>query len=126
MYMGQNSNTVLFTVHLMISKFCHFLQLNSLIKVLGLSDCANTVVGDASIRGVSGGEKRRVTLGEMLMPPRSIKYMDAITNGLDSAISHNIIEALKFVTQNFGFTTVISLLQVRQHLLYLFDNNLLN
>jgi ABC-type multidrug transport system ATPase subunit len=35
--------------------------------VLGLNSCKDTYVGSAMIRGVSGGQKRRVTLGEMLL-----------------------------------------------------------
>ena len=84
-----------------------------MIKVLGLSDCANTLVGDAAVRGVSGGQKRRVTVGEMLMPPRSVRYMDAISNGLDAATTYDIVQSLKLITKSVGLTTVISLLQVR-------------
>ena len=83
-----------------------------MLKVLGLNEVANTIVGDASLRGVSGGQKRRVTLGEMLMPPRSIRYMDAISNGLDAATAYDIVQALKYVTETVGLTTVVSLLQV--------------
>ena len=88
------------------------LKLENTIKGLGLSECANTMVGDSMIRGVSGGQKRRVTLGEMLMPPRSIKYMDAISNGLDAATTYDLTQAMKLVTQRVGLTTVVSLLQV--------------
>lgn len=70
------------------------------------------MVGDGMIRGVSGGQKRRVTLGEMIMPPRSIKYMDAISNGLDAATTHDLTQAMKLITKRVGLTTVVSLLQV--------------
>lgn len=90
----------------------YVLQLNNALKVLGLYEVSNTLVGDASIRGISGGQKRRVTLGEMLMPPRPIKFLDSISNGLDAATTYDIVQALRFLTHNFGSTTVISLLQV--------------
>jgi ABC-type multidrug transport system ATPase subunit len=90
------------------------LQLKNIIKILGLSECSSTLVGDASIRGVSGGQKRRVTLGEMLIPPRRIKYMDAISNGLDAATTFDIMQALRFVTHSVHMTTVVSLLQVKR------------
>lgn len=70
------------------------------------------MVGDGMIRGVSGGQKRRVTLGEMLMPPRSIKYMDAISNGLDAATTYDLTQAMRLITKTVGLTTVVSLLQV--------------
>lgn len=43
---------------------------------------ANTVVGDAELRGVSGGQKRRVTVGEKSFGERQYYYMDEPTNGL--------------------------------------------
>ena len=64
------------------------------------------------MRGVSGGQKRRVTLGEMLMLPRPIRYLDAISNGLDAATTYDIAQAMKYVTNRVGLTTVVSLLQV--------------
>ena len=79
---------------------------------MGLRECANIRVGDGTIRGVSGGQKRRVTLGEMLMPPRSIKYMDAISNGLDSATTYDLVLQMQLLTRAVGLTTVVSLLQV--------------
>lgn len=87
------------------------------MKVLGLYEVGDTLVGDASVRGISGGQKRRVTLGEMLMPPRTIKLLDSISNGLDAATTYDIVQALRFLAHNFGSTTVISLLQVCQRLL---------
>ena len=80
--------------------------------MLGLTECANTLVGDETIRGVSGGQKKRVTIGEMLIPPKSIKFMDEISNGLDSSTAFDIIQALKHSTQILGYTLCISLLQV--------------
>ena len=48
----------------------------------------------------------------MLMPPRPLRYMDAISNGLDSATTYDIVQAVKLITQTVGLTTVVSLLQV--------------
>jgi hypothetical protein len=48
----------------------------------------------------------------MLLPPRSIKFLDAISNGLDAATTFDIIQSLKFLGNTFGYTTVVSLLQV--------------
>jgi ABC-type multidrug transport system ATPase subunit len=56
-------------------------RLNNMVLLLGLQGCRNTYVGDEMIRGISGGQKRRVTLGEMLIPARNAKFMDCITNG---------------------------------------------
>lgn len=100
-------------------------QLNNVLKILGLSEAANTLVGDGMIRGVSGGQKRRVTLGEMLLPPRKIKFLDAISNGLDAATTYDIVQSLKFITQALGLTTVVSLLQVWYYMKPLYRSLLL-
>ncbi len=42
------------------------------IRMLGLEVCADTQVGSASIRGVSGGQRKRVTLGEMLVSAKRV------------------------------------------------------
>jgi ABC-type multidrug transport system ATPase subunit len=96
-----------------------------MITGLGLSECANTMVGDGTIRGISGGQKRRVTLGEMLMPPRSIKYMDAISNGLDAATTYDLTQAMKLITKAVGLTTVVSLLQPAPDVFYTFEDLIL-
>lgn len=55
-----------------------------ILKVLGLSDVADTVVGDSMTRGISGGQRKRVTTGEILCGPQAVVLMDEISTGLDS------------------------------------------
>ncbi|CAN6480310.1 unnamed protein product [Victoria cruziana] len=61
------------------------LTVDYMIEVLGLSVCAHTVVGDQMRRGISGGQKKRVSIGEMLVGPARAFFMDEISNGLDSS-----------------------------------------
>ncbi len=84
----------------------------NIIKVLNLNSCKNVVIGNDIVRGVSGGEKRRVTLAELLCTPKSIKCLDAISNGLDAKTIFDIINILKISTHILKLTLVISLLQV--------------
>lgn len=86
---------------------------------LGLVECKDTMVGSAIVRGISGGQKRRVTIGEAIVCPRPVKMMDSISNGLDSATTFDIIRSLRAVTSIFGITNVVSLLQVSSTLLSL-------
>ncbi|KAK1376037.1 Pigment permease [Heracleum sosnowskyi] len=49
------------------------------LKILGLDVCADTMVGDQMIRGISGGQRKRVTTGEMLVGPSKALFMDEIS-----------------------------------------------
>ena len=51
------------------------------LQLLSLVDCADTVVGDGMTRGVSGGERKRVTSGEMMVGPSKALFMDEISTG---------------------------------------------
>jgi ABC-type Mn2+/Zn2+ transport system ATPase subunit len=87
-------------------------QIHNILQILGLKECANTVVGDGMLRGISGGQKRRVTVGEMMIPPKAMKFMDAVSNGLDASTTFDIFRALRFITETLGYTCCVSLLQV--------------
>jgi hypothetical protein len=56
-----------------------------------LSLRSNTQVGDALIRGISGGERKRLTTAEMAVGPRRVLLMDEISTGLDSATLFSVI-----------------------------------
>lgn len=51
------------------------------LQLLSLVNCADTIVGDGMTRGVSGGEKKRVTSGEVMVGPSKVLLMDEITTG---------------------------------------------
>ena len=56
----------------------------NLMTTLGLDHVADTVVGDENLRGISGGQKHRVTVGEMLDPNCRFICMENITDQLSS------------------------------------------
>ncbi|KAK1940008.1 ABC transporter G family member 31 [Phytophthora citrophthora] len=92
---------------------------------LGLLNCENTVVGDAMLRGVSGGERKRVTTGEMQFGNQQVVFMDEISTGLDSAAAYDIIATQRSFAKKFNKTVVISLLQPSPEIFGLFDNILI-
>ncbi|KAJ8577783.1 hypothetical protein ON010_g1422 [Phytophthora cinnamomi] len=95
------------------------------VQQLGLENCQNTVVGDAMLRGVSGGERKRVTTGEMEFGNAYVKMMDEISTGLDSAATFDIISMQRSIAKKFHKTVVISLLQPSPEVFALFDNVLM-
>ncbi|KAL3660316.1 hypothetical protein V7S43_014844 [Phytophthora oleae] len=105
------------------SVFRHYPEI--VLQTLGLENCQHTIVGNALHRGISGGEKKRVTTGEMEFGMRYVTLMDEITTGLDSAAAFDIIAAQRSMAQRFHKTVVISLLQPSPEVFELFDSVLL-
>ncbi|CAM6100567.1 unnamed protein product [Calypogeia fissa] len=95
------------------------------LKILGLDICADTFVGDDMRRGISGGQKKRVTTGEMIVGPMQILFMDEISTGLDSSTTFQIIKCLRDVTHMGDQTMIISLLQPAPETYNLFDDIIL-
>ncbi|PRQ25688.1 putative pleiotropic drug resistance protein PDR/CDR [Rosa chinensis] len=98
---------------------------NYILKVLGLEGCANTLVGDQLIRGISGGQKKRVTTGEMLVGPAKALFMDEISTGLDSSTTYQIVNSIKQYVHILQGTAFISLLQPAPETYDLFDDIIL-
>ncbi|URD73004.1 Plant PDR ABC transporter associated [Musa troglodytarum] len=93
-----------------------------LITITGLDECADTRIGDEMRRGISGGQKKRVTIGEMLAAPAQCFFMDDISTGLDSLTAFQILKYLQQLTHVLDLTMVVSLLQPTQEAFNLFDD----
>ncbi|KAF3454238.1 hypothetical protein FNV43_RR04685 [Rhamnella rubrinervis] len=103
----------------------HSVSTDYVLKVLGLDVCSETVVGNDMLRGISGGQRKRVTTGEMIVGPRKTLFMDEISTGLDSATTFQIVKCLgNFVHQMDG-TILLALLQPAPETFDLFDDLLL-
>ncbi|KAL8139417.1 hypothetical protein V2J09_005438 [Rumex salicifolius] len=96
-----------------------------ILKILGLEVCADTMVGDQMVRGISGGQKKRVTTGEMLVGPSKALFMDEISTGLDSSTTFQIVNALRQTVHILDGTALISLLQPAPETYDLFDDIIL-
>ncbi|CAJ2629466.1 unnamed protein product [Trifolium pratense] len=95
------------------------------LKILGLEMCADTLVGDEMRRGISGGEKKRLTTGEMLVGPAKVFLMDEISTGLDSSTTFQIVRFLRQLVHIMDVTMIISLLQPAPETFDLFDDIIL-
>nr|XP_011466722.1 PREDICTED: pleiotropic drug resistance protein 1 [Fragaria vesca subsp. vesca] len=96
-----------------------------ILKILGLEACADTIVGDDMLRGISGGQRKRVTTGEMLVGPTNALFMDEISTGLDSSTTFQIVNSIKQNIHILNGTAVISLLQPAPETYELFDDIIL-
>ncbi|XP_052107706.1 ABC transporter G family member 34-like [Arachis duranensis] len=66
-----------------------------ILKILDLEICADTLVGDEMLRGISGRQRKRVTTGKMLIGPAKALFMDGISTGLDSSTTVQIMKCLR-------------------------------
>ncbi|CCF57115.1 hypothetical protein KAFR_0C01200 [Kazachstania africana CBS 2517] len=98
---------------------------DELIRALGLKHCENNIIGDEFVKGISGGEKRRVTMGIQLQNDPPIILLDEPTSGLDSFTSSTILEILKKLAVNYGKTIILTIHQPRAELFKQFGNVLL-
>nr|XP_029118570.1 ABC transporter G family member 36-like isoform X5 [Elaeis guineensis] len=96
-----------------------------MLKILGLEICADTMVGDEMRRGISGGQRKRVTTGEMLVGAARALFMDEISTGLDSSTTFQIVNSLRQSVHALSATAVISLLQPAPETYELFDDIIL-
>ncbi|KAM1961523.1 hypothetical protein ACFX16_021942 [Malus domestica] len=98
------------------------LQTDYILKILGLDFCADTSVGDPIRRGISGGQKKRLTTGEMIIGPAKALFMDEISNGLDSSTTFQLVSCLQHFVHITDATALISLLQPAPETFDLFDD----
>lgn len=68
-------------------------RVTNTITELGLADVSNNRIGNAVQRGISGGQKRRVTIGSALVTMPRILLLDEPTSGLDSRTSREVMAA---------------------------------
>ncbi|CAK9199019.1 unnamed protein product [Sphagnum troendelagicum] len=95
--------------------------IESVIVEMGLHDCANTAIGNWHLRGLSGGERRRVSIAlEILTRPRML-FLDEPTSGLDSASAFFVITTLKNLARD-GRTVIASIHQPCSEVFDLFDD----
>ncbi|RYR50649.1 hypothetical protein Ahy_A07g037276 isoform A [Arachis hypogaea] len=75
-------------------------RVEELMKELGLDHVADSRIGDGSSHGISGGERRRVSIGADLVHDPAVILIDEPTSGLDSASALNVISLLRLMAFN--------------------------
>lgn len=84
------------------------------MAVLGISHTVNTRVGDNYIRGVSGGERKRVSIAEAILSGAPLQCWDNSTRGLDSANAVEFCRTLRTQSDVFGSTSCVAIYQAPQ------------
>jgi ABC-type multidrug transport system ATPase subunit len=91
---------------------------------MGLKDCADVLVGGGLVKGISGGEKRRVSIAVQILTDPRVLLLDEPTSGLDAFTAASLIEILNGLARE-GRTVVMTIHQARSDLFRHFGNVLL-
>ncbi|KAH7186610.1 ABC-2 type transporter-domain-containing protein [Fusarium oxysporum] len=94
------------------------------MAAFGLSHTYNTKVGNDFIRGVSGGERKRVSLAEMVLSGSPFSAWDNSTRGLDSATALKFVSALRMAADMGGRASAVAIYQASQAIYDLFDKTI--
>ncbi|GJU56498.1 ABC transporter G family member 6-like protein [Tanacetum coccineum] len=103
-----------------LSKSKKQLRVQALIDQLGLRNAAKTIIGDEGHRGVSGGERRRVSIGIDIIHDPIILLLDEPTSGLDSTSAYMVVKVLQRIAQS-GSIVIMSVHQPSYRILGLLD-----
>jgi len=95
--------------------------LETLLSMLNIKHTANTNVGNAYMRGVSGGERKRVSIAEMFCGNVSVASWDNSTRGLDASTALDYAKSLRLLTDIRQMTTFVSLYQAGEGIYDQFD-----
>ncbi|KAK1432038.1 hypothetical protein QVD17_08927 [Tagetes erecta] len=103
-----------------LSKSKKKLRVEAVIDQLGLRNAAKTIIGDEGHRGVSGGERRRVSIGIDIIHDPIILLLDEPTSGLDSTSAYMVIKVLQRIAQS-GSIVIMSIHQPSSRIIGLLD-----
>ncbi|KAJ5954284.1 hypothetical protein N7501_008563 [Penicillium viridicatum] len=87
---------------------------DKLVNALGIAHTKKTIVGDSLTRGVSGGERRRVSLAEAMAVNSTLVCWDNPIRGLDSSSALEFLRVLKRMSKATGMTNVVTLYQASE------------
>ncbi|XP_015900453.1 ABC transporter G family member 22 isoform X1 [Ziziphus jujuba] len=94
------------------------------IHELGLERCQDTMIGGSFVRGVSGGERKRVSIGNEIIINPSLLFLDEPTSGLDSTTALKTVQMLHDIAEA-GKTVVTTIHQPSSRLFHKFDKLIL-
>lgn len=93
----------------------------ALMKIFGITHTQYTLVGDEYTRGVSGGERKRVSIAETLASKSTVVCWDNSTRGLDASTALDYVKSLRIMTDISNRTTLVTLYQAGEGIFELMD-----
>ena len=105
-----------------MSKFEKKERAEMTIKEMGLQDSMDTRIGGWSIKGLSGGQKRRVSICIEILTRPKLLFLDEPTSGLDSAASFHVMSRIVKIARQDGRTVIASIHQPSSEVFELFSN----
>ncbi|KAJ5280748.1 hypothetical protein N7478_006120 [Penicillium angulare] len=108
-----------------VSKAQRIERINTLLESFGIQKQANTLVGTPIRKGISGGQKRRVSVASQLITCPKILFLDEPTSGLDSTASYEVISYVKELAKANNIIIIASIHQPSTTTFQLFDKLLL-
>ena len=96
--------------------------ISTLLKMFNMEHTRNTMAGGvAGIRGVSGGERKRISIAEMMITRSSVACWDNTTRGLDASTALDFVKCLRILTDIYQLPNIVSLYQASENIFRLFD-----
>lgn len=92
-----------------------------MLKMFNIEHTRNTIVGNPFVRGVSGGERKRVSIAETMITGASVISWDNSTRGLDASTAVDYARSLRVLTNIYKTTTFVSLYQASENIFKVFD-----
>ncbi|KAF9691287.1 hypothetical protein EKO04_010765 [Ascochyta lentis] len=95
--------------------------IDMMLKMFNIEHTKNTIVGNPFVRGVSGGERKRVSIAETMITGASLMSWDNSTRGLDASTAVDYARSLRTLTNIYKTTTFVSLYQASENIYKCFD-----
>ncbi|PNS15068.1 ABC transporter G family member [Sphaceloma murrayae] len=108
-----------------VSKMERLQRIEALLTAFGLQNQANNLIGTPIRKGISGGQKRRVSVAAQLITSPKILFLDEPTSGLDSAASFEVISFVKDIAKKHNLIVIASIHQPSTSTFAMFDKLLL-
>lgn len=97
-------------------------KVDHILGLLRLSHVADTVIGNAQVKGISGGERKRTALAMELVSDPQLLFCDEPTSGLDSFSAFNVVDILKNLTRAEAKTVICTIHQPSSETFHMFDD----